>query len=63
MTGFPYGAKLAQGAPVSHRALIEDRRFQGLITVRIDILAEAQSSANLREEIAECIRQIEQTLQ
>jgi hypothetical protein len=63
MEGFPYGAKLAQGSPVSHRPLVEDRRFQGLITVRIDILAETQLSASLKEEIAECIRQIEQTLQ
>jgi len=33
------------------------------MTVRIDILAEAQSDAHLKEEIAECVRQIEQALQ
>ena len=60
---FPYGTKLAQGKPVSHRPLAEDRGFQGLMTVRIDILAEAQSDAHLKEEIAECVRQIEQALQ
>ena len=59
---FPYGAKLAQGAPVSHRALVEDREFQGLMTVRIDILAEAQSSPRLKEAVADCIRQVEQIL-
>jgi type II secretory pathway pseudopilin PulG len=59
----PYGARLAQGAHVSHRALVEEREFQGLMTARIDILAEAQSSADLKEAIADCIRQVEQSLQ
>lgn len=52
-----------QGKPVSHRALVEDRGFQGLMTVRTDILAETRSDASLTEEIAECVRQIEQALQ
>jgi hypothetical protein len=59
---FPYGAKLAQAAPVSHRELVEDREFQGLMTARIDILAEAQSSPDLKEAVADCIRQVEQAL-
>jgi hypothetical protein len=59
---FPYGAKLAQAVPASHRALVADREFQGLMTVRIDILAEAQSRPRLKEAIADCIRQVEQRL-
>lgn len=47
---------------MSHRALVEDREFQGLMTVRIDILVEAQSSPRLKEAIAGCIRRVERAL-